>query len=94
MLWHHGYWRTWKTYGNGEAEWNKVNSYGGGMQFVVSTWNRAVRLSGGLVPYASSQSAIAAQPAGTQILAAFFIVRDDRWSWSEWPNTSRACGLR
>jgi hypothetical protein len=79
--------------GSGEAAWNEVNAYGGGLQFTLGTWNRAAGLSRGAVPYASSTSAIAAQPARTQIFAAYLIVRQDGWSWREWPQTSRACGF-
>jgi hypothetical protein len=93
VLWHHGFWRTWKTYGNGEGAWNTVNSYGGGMQFTLGTWNNAARWSGGLVPHARSNSEIAQQPPRVQILAAFFAVQH-RGNWGDWPNTSRACGLR
>lgn len=92
MLWGHGFWRTWKTSSNGEAAWDEVNSYGGGMQFTLPTWNNAARWSGGLVPHASSNAAIAQQPARVQILAAFFAVTD-RGDWGDWPNTARACGL-
>lgn len=99
VLWRHGFWRTSDVPdsiagGSGEGGWSTVNGYGGGMQFVVGTWNRAAALSGGRVPFASSQSSIAAQPPGVQILAAWFIVRQDGWSWREWPQTSRACGWR
>lgn len=94
VLWGHGYWRTWKTTGNGEGAWPTVNSYGGGLQFTLGTWNRAAGLSHGAVPVASSNSSIAAQPAAVQILAAWLIVTQDDGSWREWPNTSRACGLR
>lgn len=98
VLFGHGYWRTWDvpdsiSGGSGEGTWNVVNGYGGGMQFLLGTWNRAAGLSHGLVPYVSSQSGIAMQSPATQILAAWFIVQQDSGSWREWPNTSRACGL-
>jgi hypothetical protein len=93
VLWRHGYWRTWKTYGNGEGAWSTVNSYGGGLQFTLGTWNNAARWSGGSVPHASSNWEIAKQPPRVQILAAFFAVMH-RGNWGDWPNTSRACGLR
>jgi hypothetical protein len=80
--------------GSGEAAWNEVNSYGGGMQFTIGTWNRAAGLSRGAVPYASATSAIATMPARVQIFAAYLIVRSDGGSWREWPQTSRACGYR
>lgn len=79
--------------GAGEAPWNLVNGYGGGMQFMLGTWNRAAALSHGAVPFARSNSDIAAQSPAVQILAAWLIVEQDHWSWREWPNTGRACGL-
>lgn len=99
VLWQHGYWRTWDVPdsiagGSGEGGWRTVNGYGGGLQFTLGTWNRAAAMSAGAVPFAMSQSSIAAQPPATQIYAAFLIVRQDGWSWREWPNTSRACGLQ
>lgn len=98
-LWGHIYVRTWDVPdsirgGSGEAAWNTINGYGGGMQFLVGTWNRAAELSHGMVPRVWSQSAIAAQRARVQIYAAWLIVRQDGGSWREWPQTSRACGWR
>lgn len=98
MLFGHGFWRTWDVPdsikgGSGEGGWSTVNSYGGGMQFTLGTWNNAARWSGGQVPYASSHSAIAQLPPRLQILASFFVVMH-RGSWADWPQTSRACGLR
>jgi hypothetical protein len=63
------------------------------MSFTVGTWNRAARLSRS-VPFVSSTYAIAAQPPRLQLLATWLIVRQDRGSWHEWPETARACGLR
>lgn len=81
--------------GSGEGGWNATGGgYGGGLQFTLGTWNRAASLSGGRVSYAASESGIAAQPPAEQMYAALMIVRQDGGSWSEWPNTSRACGLR
>lgn len=100
VLWGHHYWRTWdvpdtKPGGSGEAGWSKVNSYGGGMQFTLGTWNRAAGISHGAVPYESSNAGIAQQPPAVQILAAWLIVDgQDHGSWGEWPQTSVACGLR
>lgn len=100
MLWHHGYWKTWDVPdglagGSGEGSWTNANSsYGGGLQFMLGTWNRAADLSGGVVPRAASHSGIATQRVETQIYAAWMIVAQDGGSWREWPNTSRACGLR
>lgn len=96
-LFGHWWWRTWDVPdswagGSGEASWDEVNSYGGGMQFTLGTWNRAAGLSRGAVPYASSNSAIARMPVATQIYASWLIVMQDG-SWREWPNTARACGL-
>lgn len=79
--------------GAGEAGWDEVNSYGGGMQFTLDTWNRAADLSHGVVPRLRSNAEIAGQRARTQIYAAWMIVRQDG-SWREWPQTSRACGWR
>lgn len=80
--------------GSGEAAWDEVNGYGGGMQFLVGTWNRAADLSHGVVPRVSSEAAIAGQRARVQIHAAWLIWLQDGRSWREWPQTSRACGLR
>ena len=89
------YWQAWDAPGNGEGGWHESSgSYGGGLQFTLGTWNRAAAMSRGMVPYARSTLDIAAQKAGTQILAAYLVVQSDHGSWSEWPNTSRACGLR
>lgn len=79
---------------DGEGSWTgKVGSlYGGGMSFMVGTWNRAAELSHGAVPYASSTSAIAAAAPAVQIEAAYLIVVQDHHSWGEWPQTSKACG--
>jgi len=95
VLWGHGYWRTWKTYGNGEGAWSGVvgSLYGGGMSFTVGTWNEAAGYSGGSVPRAGSTYSIASQPPRVQLLATWLIVLR-RPSWSDWPQTSRACGLR
>lgn len=76
----------------GEGSWTNVGSYGGGLQFLVGTWNRAAARNRA-VPYAGSLSEIAAQPPMVQILAMWEIVRQDGGSFREWPNTGRACGL-
>lgn len=81
--------------GAGEAAWNEVNGYGGGMQMLLSTWNRAADHSGGRLPRLSSNGAIARMPVVAQIFASYVIVVIvDHGSWHEWPLTSRACGLR
>lgn len=100
VLWGHGYWRTWdvpdrESGGSGEGAWTATSnpSYGGGMSFMVGTWNRAAHRARG-VPVVASTYAIAQQPPRVQLLATFAIVTQDRGSWSEWPQTSWACGLR
>lgn len=81
--------------GSGEGAWTDVSgSYGGGLQFTLGTYNRAADLSGGRLPRAGSNAAIAGLSVESQIFAAFLIVTQDGGSWREWPQTSRACGLR
>lgn len=80
--------------GSGEGGWTTVNGYGGGMQMILSTYQRAARLSRGRLPYLTSDSAVADLPPGAQIYAAVLIVESDGGSWREWPETSVACGLR
>lgn len=87
MLWHHGYWRTWKTYGNGEGSWDAHNyGYGGGLQmdatFQATYGAEFVRRYG---------------PAGRWPVRVQLLVGYRGWlrqGWGAWPNTSRACGLR
>jgi hypothetical protein len=100
VLWRHGYWRTWDVPdtlagGSGEGGWTATSDprYGGGMSFTLGTWNEAAGYSHGRVPRASSTAGIAGQPPLVQILAVYLIVRA-RGHWGDWPNTSRACGLR
>ena len=75
-----------------EGAWNAVGyvngraTYGGGMQFLLSTWHRA----GGT---ASSVYDIARQTPREQLYRAWIIVRSHGGSWSEWGTASR-CGLR
>lgn len=103
-LWGHVYYFEHDTYddiphgpvgADGEGPWPGTfgGLYGGGMSFSLGTWNRAARISGGAVPYASSTAVIAAQPPAVQILAAYLIVGQDHGDWGEWPNTSRECGI-
>ena len=98
-LFGHGYWRTWKlpygTGSEGEGSWSGVvgSLYGGGMSFTVGTWNEAAGYSHGSVPRVSSTYSIARQPPSVQIVATWLIVRK-RGHWGDWPQTSRACGLR
>lgn len=51
---------------------------------MLGTWERA----GG-----AATSWVTAPPA-EQFYRAWIIWRQDGGSWREWPNTSRACGLR
>jgi hypothetical protein len=78
--------RTWKTWSNGEGGWDDAGYYGGGLQFLVSTWNRA----GG---HARSTADIARATPREQIYRSWRIVQMDG-SWREWGNTRVACGLR
>ena len=81
--------------GSGEGPWDNVNSlYGGGLQFMLGTYNRAAGLAKGKLPYAASRADVSRLPAAAQIYAAYMIWRQDGGSWREWPETSRACGLR
>ena len=81
--------------GSGEGAWNNVNSdYGGGLQFMLGTWNRAVGLSKGVLRYARSHADISRMSWAEQIYGAYMIVTQDGGSWREWPLTGRACGLR
>jgi hypothetical protein len=80
------------TGGSGEASWDEENSYGGGMQMLVSTYNvQAVPRSHGRLPYARSVSDIARLSPAAQIFATWLIVHVS--GWGQWPYTSRACGL-
>lgn len=88
VLWHHGYWRTYKTpYGNGEAVWTAANPpYGGGMQM------DSVFQSNYGPEFLRAYGAAGRWPVSAQLLAAW-----RGWlkqGWGAWPNTSRACGLR
>ena len=65
------------------------NGYGGGYQFLVSTFNRA---AGGAVPYVSSTGHIARLSPFVQTIAAYRIWRQDGGSWREW-GTAGMCGL-
>lgn len=87
VLWGHGYWRAWKTYGNGEGPWDAANEgYGGGMQMDATF--QANYGSEFLAEYG---------PAGRWPVAVQILVAYRGWlvqGWGAWPNTSRACGLR
>lgn len=87
VLWGHGYWRTWKTYSNGEGTWDAHNyGYGGGMQ-MDSTFQSN---------YGSEYLATYG-PAGHWSVSVQLIVAYRGWlrqGWGAWPNTSKACGLR
>lgn len=67
------------------GDWHIHNEpYANGFQFMLGTWIRA----GG-----SASTWVTASPA-EQLYRAYVIWRQDGGSWREWPNTSRACGLR
>lgn len=100
VLWGHGYWHTYDVPdyvagGSGEGGWTATSnpSYGGGLSFMVGTWNRAAGLSHGVVPYVSSTYGIAGQPPRVQLLAMWLIVQQDHGGYGEWPQTSVACGI-
>jgi hypothetical protein len=79
----------------GEGAWTSDtgNTYGGGLQFLVSTWNHAAGMSHGRLPYVSSTGQIARLPPLAQIYGAYLIVVVEHAGWGQWPNTARACGL-
>lgn len=79
---------------DGEGPWPGVvgGLYGGGLSFMVGTWNNAAKLSSGRLPFVSDTFQIAAQPVSSQVYAMWMIVRQDH-DWHEWPNTARECGL-
>lgn len=94
--WHHAarpplYPRTWDVPnsirgGTGEASWHDDGSpYYNGFQFAASTWRRA----GG-----SPSTLVWASPAEQLYRVYVIVMRQDHGSWSEWPWTARACGLR
>jgi hypothetical protein len=88
-LYGHGFWRTTKTWSNGEGSWTGTvgSLYGGGLSFTLGTWNRAG------APYASSVQAIAQASPTEQIRRLVLIVAGDGGSYREWPTTGRACNL-
>lgn len=94
------FYRTWDVPdsirgGSGEGAWNNVNSlYGGGLQFMTGTWNRAAGLAHGKLRYAHSHADISRMTWAEQVYGALMIVTQDGGSWREWPETSVACGLR
>ncbi len=71
---------------DGEGPWSGVvgGLYGGGLSFMVGTWNHA----GGA---ARSTYDIARASVAEQIYRAFVVVTRDG-NWREWPQTSHACG--
>lgn len=87
VLWHRGYWRTWKTAGNGEGPWDAHNyGYGGGMQ-----------MDGAFQARYGSEFLATLGPAGRWSVSVQLLVAWRGWlvqGWGAWPNTSRACGLR
>lgn len=102
LLWGHGYWFAHSyddmpagyTGNQGEGPWPGVvgGLYGGGLSFMVGTWNRAAALSRGAVPYVRSSYGIASQSVATQLYAMWLIVQQDGGSFREWPQTGPACG--
>lgn len=87
VLWGGGYWRTWKTYGNGEGAWDAANPpYGGGLQMDYS-----------FQAHYGAEFLARYGPAGRWPVAVQILVAYRGWlrqGWGAWPNTSRACGLR
>ena len=78
--------------GHGEGAWNAVGyvrgvpTYGGGLQFMVATWQSV----GGTE---ASVYGIAQASPREQLYRAWLVWRRDGNSWREW-GTARACGLR
>jgi hypothetical protein len=74
-----------------EGGWNSIGyvhgvpTYGGGMQFLISTW----RSVGG---HERSIYEIAASPPREQLYRAWLVWRRDGGRWAEW-GTAGACGL-
>jgi hypothetical protein len=69
--------------------WRIVNPpYAGGFQFMLSTYNRVGGRDAG------SLSDLASHIPNEQYFHAWLVWKQDGGSWREWPNTSRACGLR
>jgi hypothetical protein len=84
----------------GEGAWDAIGpkgaatkTFGGGLQFMLGTWNGAARASGGRVRVATSIYDIATRRPVEQIYAAYVIVVLEHDGWGQWPNTARACGL-
>jgi hypothetical protein len=75
-----------------EGAWNAIGyvngvaTYGGGMQFMLATFNG---VGGG----ASSLSDIAGRPPREQLYRAWLVYLRDGHSWREWGTAGR-CGLR
>ena len=67
------------------TDWHIHNPpYANGFQFMYGTW-----LSAG----GSPSTWITASPR-EQLYRAWIVWKRDGYSWREWPNTSRMCGLR
>jgi hypothetical protein len=67
------------------GNWHIYNRpYANGFQFMLGTW-----ISAGGRP----STWVSASPK-EQLYRAFVVWKRDGASWREWPNTSRACGLR
>lgn len=77
-----------------EGAWNSIGyvhgraTYGGGMQFLLSTYTRK-----GVEGMASSLWDIAHASPREQLYRAWLVWKQDGGSWHEW-GTAGACGLR
>lgn len=91
-LYGHGFWRTTKTWSNGEAAWNADtgNGYTTGLQFTLYTWQSVFTpAERSLYIYAHPASATPEQV----IYRAWLVYQRDGNSWREWGSTKTACGL-
>jgi hypothetical protein len=85
-----------------EGSWTSAGYYGGGMQFLVSTWNKAADLyPNDEIRRVSSTAEIGRLAPRVQLHAAYLVwdydgpghvLRDGRGSWTEW-GTRGVCGL-
>lgn len=86
-LFGHVYWRTWKTWSNGEGPWDAANyGYGGGLQ-MDAMFQRSYGPE-----FLARYGPAGRWPVSVQILVAYRGWL--RQGWGAWPDTSRACGLR
>jgi hypothetical protein len=72
-----------------EGAWDDHGYYGGGMQFLVSTWNR---VAGGEIPFVTTTTEIGKLSPRIQLHAAMRVWLQDHRSWHEW-GTAGVCGL-